>query len=238
MTPPTKAEFNEWLDAIFAQAKLGQEHEYYSRAVTAFENLTVYFLVRRYKGPALAKILKNIRFDYVGITCMLKRYQRDTFGVRRFTEIAEQMFQRGKFDEATKDFILKEVSGLGLRVTAPSPRKTREAAVFSLWMCVFRPVSFDSTNVPELSPESQETFCAMLNFFIASNYLQKFGDVKLGQTLSEIEIRSTRIKHDFTCRDINLSSLEMLYGGIFSLFPEHVEHENTEVLTSSFKRKK
>lgn len=236
MTLPSEAEFNEWLDATFAPAKLGQEHEYYSEAIDAFQNLTVYFLQKRLKGRALTNAMENIRFDFVGITCMLKRYQRDAFGVKRFAQLMDQIEGDGKVDASTKDVILKEVHKLGLRVTSESPRKTREAAVFSLWMSTFRPVTFDSTKLHALSPESQELFCAMLNFWIARSYLEKVGDVILGQTESEIEIRSSRIRHDFTCRDLNLSSLEMLYGGIFRLFPHFVEHENTTVKTSSFKK--
>jgi hypothetical protein len=54
---------------------------------------------------------------------------------------------------------------LGLRVSSDDPKKTRIAAVFSLWMCTFRPVSVrweiskDDPRAPKL--------CAALNFWIA-----------------------------------------------------------------------
>jgi len=243
MTPrqPTEIEINQWLNAIFTPAALGKENQYYDQAVVAFENLTCCFVQRRFRStPKLAqKVLKCIRFDYVAIISMLKRFQRDAFGVKRFCELTGRMVRDREFSQATREKIMAEVFSLGLRITAESPRKTRETAVFSLWMCVFRPISFDAEKLVEISPENLELFCAMVNFFIASSYLGKYGDIDLGQTAHEVEIRTERIKHDFTCREINLSSLEIFYGAIFKLYPEYVENENVTVKTSSFiKRKK
>ncbi|HEU6447821.1 MAG TPA: hypothetical protein VFV23_05225 [Verrucomicrobiae bacterium] len=214
---PTQKDVNEWLDAIFSAAPLGKEKEYYQTAITAFENLTYYFIHRQFGAnkKLIEKLFRTIRIDYVAVTSTLKRFQRDVYGVKRFDEITTGMVKGGKFTAATKDLICKEVSSLGLRVTADSPRKTRESAGFSLWMCVFRPISFNSLNLPEISPENLEVFSAMVNYFIASSYLGKFGNIVLGHNGHERQIRVERIKHDFTFREVSFSTLETFYGAIF-----------------------
>ena len=184
-----------------------------------------------------AKVIKNTRIDYIGLMAVLKRFQRDAHGVRRFSQLAQQMVKAQKMEGATMETILKEVAELGLRITTDCPRKTREAAAFSLWMCVYRPVTFNSQALPDVKPDGLEEFCATLNYFIASSYLGKFGDIELGQTPTEIGIRTERIRRDFTCREVSLSTLEAFYGAILKLKPEYVEHENTIVHTSSFTKK-
>ena len=49
-------------------------------------------------------------------------------------------------------------------------------------MCTFRPVRLDGDVVPQImSAENAETFCAMVNYFIATSYLCKYGDIVLGE---------------------------------------------------------
>ena len=99
-----------------------------------------------------------------------------------------------------------------MHVTSDKPFKTRIAATFSLWMCAFRPVSLkyekskDDTNAAK--------FCAALNFWIATSYLSKFGDKELFVD-ARFKDHYKRVLHDFTYRNVNLSSLEMLYCGVF-----------------------
>jgi hypothetical protein len=169
---------------------------------------------------------------------MLKRYQRDVHGVRKFKETTDSLVKGGKLSKDVQALLIAEIGNLGLRITTESPRKTREAAAFTMWMCVYRPVTFDVAALPKLPIEFMEEFCATLNFFIASSYLSKFGEIVIGETDREIKIRTERIRRDFTCRKVCQSTLEVFYGAILRLKPELIQHENTVVKTSSFTKRK
>jgi hypothetical protein len=105
---------------------------------------------------------------------------------------------------------------LGLRITADEPRKTRIAAAFSLWMCVFRPVSIYPYHL--IASANLELFCANLNYWLASTFLLKFpgSRIDLGNPEEE-KIRLSRIQHDFTFREVGMSTMETLYSSIFRL---------------------
>ena len=65
---PTSEEFNSWLDSLFSPVVLGKEAEDYGNAITAFENLTGYFVCRTFGAPKLiTKALACVRIDYVGL---------------------------------------------------------------------------------------------------------------------------------------------------------------------------
>jgi|ERR1035441_2500506 hypothetical protein len=221
---PTEADLNHWFDALFSPVSPGKEKEQHVEAITAFENLTGYYidtLVSRLPKYRDA-LLKNVRIDYVSLTAMLKRFQRDVFGLKHFCEQTQGLVDKKLMDEKLQEDIIGYVGDLGLRIAAEEPRKTRIAAAFSLWMCVFRPVSFDSQELAKNgfnNPESYELFCAALNYWLASTFLKKFGDVFLGE-LPDSDIRLERIRHDFTYRQVCLSTLETLYGSIFRRRPE------------------
>jgi len=76
---PSQREVDGWLNAIFSPINYGHEAAYIDDAILAFENLTYFFIQRTLKShPRLvAKMTKNIRFDYVGLASMLKRFQMD-----------------------------------------------------------------------------------------------------------------------------------------------------------------
>ena len=156
----------------------------------------------------------DLTFDPHALKLMLGRFQRDAFGVgrlfRKFDERVRSGEITGEFAEKSKN----EIYGIGLRLGTDKPRKTRVAAVFSLWMCVFRPVSLNF--LCSKDDKSAWMFPAALNFWIARNYLLKFGTVLIGPQFKE---HFNRALHDFTYRDINLSSLEMFYCGMF--VPRH-----------------
>jgi hypothetical protein len=89
---------------------------------------------------------------------------------------------------------------------------TRRAAAFSLWMCAFRPVHLDF----KLSKDDPRAcmFAAGLNFYIARSYLKLTGNIEPGKP-DESKMRLRRILHDFTYREVNLSSLEFFYSAIY-----------------------
>lgn len=217
---PSNGDVNGWLDAIFGPASLGKETEHFQAAAVAFQNLTFYFLHEIHgKNPARYQaLIKCIQFNHVGVMSTMKRFQRDVYGVRRFFELMGRMVDDGRIrDKETQDEICSEVCSLGLRITAPEPRKTRVPASFTLWMNVFRPVFLTTEATNHIPIEDVEEFCASFTFFLTSSYLSKFGYIELGNNASEIAVRIKRIKHDFTCRDVGMSSLETFYSSIFKL---------------------
>lgn len=227
---PTQREVDAWVNDLFSPAILGKERDYYNRAADAFQTLTIYYVQLHWANTPeqFFQLIRAIRFDYVGIISMLKRFQRDAYGVNRFEAIADQMVKDGKFSKETKEEILSQVQQLGLRITAESPRKTRVPAAFSLWMCVFRPISFDARKLQGFPVEVLEVFCAMVNYFMATAYLSKFGTTELGGTKRDESVRLERIRHDFTCREVSFSTMETFYSAIFRLDPRYLEHENTD----------
>jgi hypothetical protein len=225
---------DEWLNAIFCPITSdGKAEKQYDDAITAFENLVGYYIEELLKATPKSKlldpILKCVRFDNVGLVAMLKHFQRDAFGVQKFVEHTEVLVKSGKLDVKIQDDIVKRVHALGLRVTAEEPRKTRIAATFSLWLCVYRPVSFDIAQLPSgIQPESLEQFCACLNYWIASNYLEKFGKVILWE-LEDADVRLDRIKHDFSCREVSFSTLETLYSSLFRCHPKSAKKPTADI---------
>lgn len=156
---------------------------------------------------------QDLRIDGHAVRLMLGRFQRDAFGVGRFFAHLDQLVASGKISKEVAPELRRKVMSLGLRVASDDPRKTRIAAVFSLWMCALRPVSVEFHGDPAKDGQAHK-FCAALNYWIASTYLRKFGRVSLGNQNNGPELMK-RILHDFTFREVNLSSLEILYCGIF-----------------------
>jgi len=171
-------------------------------AATAFKNLSLHCI--ELTAP---DILEFVRFDENKIQMMLKRFYRDAFGVSRF----ERVLTNRIMDQELRRFIFSEVNRLSVRIGSPKPRKTRVAAAFSLWMATFRPIFLTkSTDLPIVWKLD-----ALINFFLATGYLRLYGNVKIGQAGNDKRVRQGRILYDFTVRDLNLSSLEMLYCSIF-----------------------
>lgn len=179
----------------------------------AFENLAVRYMLTRGNNRVTPDA---IRFDYHSLRLMLGRFCRDVYGIGRLHKLMSQLEAAGEVKENGRKTILDEVSRLGVRINSPAPFMTRRAAAFSLWMCAFRPVYLDF----KLSKEEPRAsmFPAGLNFFIASSYLKLTGKIDLGNS-AETKMRFHRILHDFTYREVNLSSLEFFYSGIYRKHP-------------------
>lgn len=214
---PSEKEVNDWLDCLFASTPLADETQFYEDAIIAFQNLTAFFICSTSQDSRLpvSEFLAFVRFDHVGLMSMLRRFQRDAYGLSHFSRRLEESVKRGELTRFTKRELLDQASRLGLRIAAVEPRKTRIVAAFSLWMSVFRPVTFDSQLLTWMPVQDMELFCASLNFFIASTYLNKFGRVALGDQPDEITALVLRIKYDLTHRNVSLESLVSLYSSIF-----------------------
>jgi hypothetical protein len=115
-------------------------------------------------------------------------------------------------EEVLREQIFTEMSKLSLRIGSPLPFKERIAAAFSLWMATFRPLYLKEK--PHERVKGIGMLDAVVNFYIAQTFLEQYGTVELGKG-KEKEARLVKIYYDFTCRDLNLSSLEMLYWSIF-----------------------
>lgn len=176
----------------------------------AFVCLADQFLM---KQPNHRYAFEDLVFDSHALKMMLARFQRDAFGVGRLWAKLDARIE----DETLRKELKGEIMNLGLRVASEDPRKTRIAAVFSLWLCTFRPVAMRSESTK--SDPRAPWFCAGLNFWIAQSYLSIFGKVIAGDGFRE---HLNRIVHDFTFREVNLSSLEVLYSGIFRPDPAKV----------------
>lgn len=177
----------------------------------AFKNLALHYIEKT--SP---KILGLIQFDDVKVQMMLERFYRDAFGVSRFHQ------QLGKIcpDKEMRCEILKEVYRLSIRIRTDKPRLTRIAAAFSLWMATFRPVCLKGKPDKEIIVWNLD---ASVNLFLTTSYLKQFGTVEIGIEGHDRQTRLNRIYYDFTVRDVNLSSLEMLYCSIFRPFPDHAK---------------
>jgi hypothetical protein len=211
------ATVDECLNAIFGHVTLGRESQQYADAVTAFEAITGHYLseILRSMPKYLEVTLANVRIDHVGLVSMLKHFQRDAYGLQRFAAWTSDLVRTGQIqDAATGKLIVAHANSLGLRVASEKPRKTKVAATFCLWMCVFRPVTFNLQHLKGFNKSGLEVFCASFNFWITCNYLRKFGTVIIRE-LPDAAIRIERIKHDFTVRDVGFSSLETLFCSIF-----------------------
>ena len=88
----------------------------------------------------------------------------------------------------------------------------------------------------KISAAELNTFCAAVNFWIACCYLSMFGTVHLPDD-EDAPVRLSRIRYDLTYRDLNLSSLEMLYASIFKL-KEVPREETGDLLALAEKREK
>lgn len=193
-----------YLDALFNEQ--GDEHDaddlaLRAGALSGLADLFVNQSAGRYD-------FCDLHFDGYALRAMLGRFQRDAFGVGRLMRCLDEHTKKGQLEEGICNSLKDAILGLGLRVNTLNPSKTRIAAVFSLWMCAFRPICLQYKG----EDVNAVKFCANLNFWITRVYLMRYGEVLVGAHFRE---HFQRVLHDFTYRDVNLSSLEMLYCGIF-----------------------
>ncbi len=162
-----------------------------------------------------SRLQEQIRVDGVKLGLCLKRFYRDAYGVARFCRWLESISPE-RLDVATRNDILDRVGDLGVRVNTRHPKKTRVAAVFSLWMSTLRPIYLQSGGGGVLT-ERATRLEATFNFWLVTNYLKNFGEVRIGNDNDpeDRKLRLRRIWYDLTFRELGLSSLEMFYASIF-----------------------
>ncbi len=204
------------LDALFAPAgDLTVEIELRDRAF-AFENLAGLFASLQTPFG-----FDDLHFDHAALRLMLARFHRDAFGLHNLDRRLDEWVAEGRINEPLKETLLECVCDLGIRINSPRPMRTRVAAAFSLWMTAMRPIAL-AGSAARGNPEAGK-LGAGLTFWIAKQYLRKFGAIRMGSPADSAK-RHERIHHDFTYRDINLSSLELLYCSIFWPRTEADEH--------------
>lgn len=193
------------IDAIFLPQNL-DDAGVLKDSCTAFINLAGFFAHGEGLDPRLLVI------DRCGLVQMLKRFQRDAHGVLAFHNKLNNLSDQD-ITSQTKARILADLKLVGIRINSTNPRKTRIAAVFSLWMAVFRPVflRMDARS----DAEAYKSFTAHLNLYIASRYLRKYGYIEWGNNAHDASIRRQHIWYDFTYRALNLSTLELMYCVLF-----------------------
>ena len=192
----------------------------------AFKNLTLHYI-----EMAWPEILKLVQFDDVKLEMMLRRFYRDAFGVWHFKNELKKLCP----EEENRKMIWKELRRLSIRINSTRPRLTRIVAAYSLWMATFRPIYLKEKPGPIKGVGHLD---AAVNFYIATSYLSLYGDIRIGVAGHDRKTRLRRIYYDFTCRDLNLSSLEMLYCSIFepdaSILnkpePDNEKDEDEEIL--------
>lgn len=170
----------------------------------AFKNLTLHHV-----ETAWPELFPLIRFDDIKLEMMLRRFYRDAFGVAHFEATLRELCP----DERMRKKVLDEIKKLSVRINSNNPRKTRIAAAFSLWMATFRPIYL--IEKPQQVIKGIWHLDASVNFYLATSYLELYGKINVGRAGKDRATRLQRIFYDFTCRDLNLSSLEMMYCSIF-----------------------
>lgn len=196
-----------WINDLFAETTPEVPEQDIKTRAEAFVSLTEHFLSFQQESKYQ---FDDLQFDAHGVRAMLGRFQRDAFGLKRLHEAMDHLVAKNKLDGEVAVVVRAKVDEVGIRIGSDDPKKTRIAAAFSLWMCVFRPVCLNYKNSSE-DPNAVK-FCAGLTFWIAKTYLSQFGDVLVDARFNE---HFSRVLHDFTYRAINLSTLEMLYCSIF-----------------------
>lgn len=175
----------------------------------------IIFLAREY-----AKVIHEdpaaLRFNELCIMETLKRFVRDAWGLRMFGLRVEGLFTKMEIPKAALDVVKAEASkNLGIRINTDTPRKTRVAAVFSLWMSTLRPIYIEGAQSTQADLGATVRFCAAFTFAACCAYLEQYGSIVLGTTKNDIDTRTSHIVRDFHCRHLALSPLELLFCSIF-----------------------
>lgn len=177
----------------------------------AFQNLARFFAMEQGE-PVTA-----LRFDWLGVLSLFNRFNRDAYGYANYCALIDSLTGNvGEKDiSVNANIYLKEkLAQTPMRICSEHPRRTRIAAAFSLWMATFRPVFYDAYSVKKKTLR-HNYFSAELNLWLACMFLTRTGGrVDFGEG-TDAEIRKEHVLYDFMYRDISLSSLEMLYAGIF-----------------------
>ncbi len=197
------------LDCLFHPVGKLEDDSWVKDRLIALETLAALF-ISKYSPYGH----EDLQFDWIAARLMIGRFHRDAFGLHNLEVRLQEMVSKQSLSETDRDEIMQRIGLLGLRISSAHPMKTRIAAAFSLWMSTFRPISLKGEAA--MNDKQSGKFCAALNFWIAAQYLRKFGNLNLG---SDAQKRYERIHHDFTFRALNISSLELLYCSVFSAKP-------------------
>jgi hypothetical protein len=190
--------------ALFSHEVDFRVPDHVNRCAWAFTNLATAYINETHPH------LKNlINFDDLKLRQMISRFHRDAFGVNRFVESVATICPEKEKQKA----IFTECEFLSIRINTGDPRKTRIAAAFSLWMSIMKPLYF--RGLPSNPDSWLWSLEAQINFFIASRFLALYGTIEVGIEGEDRRVRFERIMYDFTYRDVNLSSLELLYCSVF-----------------------
>jgi hypothetical protein len=163
-----------------------------------------------------------LKYDHFAMGQCLSRFVRDAYGVKRFNDRVTTELTRRGVDLSLLAFLGSEVAALGLRINSSDPRKTRIAAAFTLWMAVFRPVSVSSVPPTFKDDVLMHTFCFEFTFSLARQYLCIYGETEnhLGVDEKDREVRIANVVRALECRQLDLSTLETLFSGIFRPYPD------------------
>lgn len=202
---------NDNLRIVF-DPKLDVENPLFAwQACTCFVNLTGIYVREAYP-----QLIGQIAFDQMGLREIFSRFHRDAFGVRNLCELLESLEGECVLKREHRREIENQLRYVGIRINTRDPRKTKVAAAFTLWASALKPVYVKNIAVSGISTADLNTFGSSLVFWIACTYLSMFGEVHL-PTDGDALVRLSRIRYDLTYRNLNLSSLEMLYASIFKL---------------------
>jgi hypothetical protein len=208
--PLNQTDFSDALAVLFEPSCNWRDDAAISNSAIAFQNLAMRFIELN-----VPQLLGKIAFDPVKLGLMLKRFYRDAFGVLDFHNFLVQKISSQELSAKTKKEIVSKLEGLSIRINTDDPRKTRIAAAFSLWFATLRPISvLEQTSGQDSRLWRLE---ATINFWIAESFLARFGTIEIGVPgdADDYDTRIRRIWYDFTFRDLNLSSLELMYASIF-----------------------
>lgn len=191
-----------------------------SAAANAYSQLIGHYISGMH-DPLLPQI---VGIDVIKLGTALKRFYRDSFGVSRFATWVGAQDPR-ILDASTKIILIDKLNELSIRINSSEPRKTRIAAAFTLWMTTFKPLCFRETALFSerrrsglINNDRLVKLDAKLTLLVATDYLKGFGDIVIGsdQDPQDRRVRLHRVWHDFTFRDLTLSSLEFFYMSIYS----------------------
>lgn len=200
----SSSKIQENLLALFSRDVDGRDIKHVTLCDWAFTNLANHFV-----EATKPQVRNLIRFDTIKTQMMIRRFHRDAYGLYNYTNAIKGLIP----DQEKQRAVFAETERLSIRINTDKPRKTRIAAAFSLWMSTFKPMYF--IGLPSSPDIDLWRLEAETNFFIATSFLSLYGFIEVGKEGEDRRVRLERITYDFTFRDLNLSSLEMLYCSIF-----------------------
>ena len=203
-----EALLNRCLDKVFLPADL-KDSDVGDEMAAALQTLIIQYT--RLTFPSVEKIL---HFDFLAMKLLFTRLQRDAYGLMQYAKLIDKLALDNRVDEPARQQLKRELCTVSVRINSKAPRKTRVAAAFSLWFSALKPVFLSEMKADGIPEHMLMTFAGSCNFWIACQFLGKIGKLELGEGDDRKE-RLDRIRYDFTVRDLNLSSLEMLYCSIY-----------------------